>query len=443
MGDSALDDATADFLTLQSRTIAYDEPIQHLLRQVVVLAAPLRVALVGGAVRDLLLHRPHSDPRLGLPDLDLVVEESVPGERPPAAHRIAIALKRQLGEAVSLFHLHDAFGTAELEVNGILLDLATARREHYPEPGSHPEVHFGSLEADLSRRDLSVNAMAMVLDPEDTSSARLLDPFDGRGDLARRQLRFLHSGSLRDDPTRILRAARYGARLGLDLGEDSLNQVHTALAEWPWRSGSLPGLGTRLRSELELLLGRESWERALMLLQQWNALGLLDPGLQHDRHWRRRLHRARCLAARLERPPWRQDEWLLLALLARLDDPLSLARRLQLAGRCQRLLADLLQLRAWVNQASTELEWSPASLSQSLEHKRSSPEAVTLLLAAYSGSEFPPRLRRGLLRWLLRWRTLRAELSAADLIAAGERPGPELGVRLRQLRAERLDQQRW
>ncbi|WP_432785300.1 hypothetical protein AAJV73_01500 [Cyanobium sp. BSA11S] len=48
MGDSALDDATADFLTLQSRTIAYDEPIQHLLRQVVVLAAPLRVALVGG-----------------------------------------------------------------------------------------------------------------------------------------------------------------------------------------------------------------------------------------------------------------------------------------------------------------------------------------------------------------------------------------------------------
>lgn len=446
MGDSALDNDAADSLTLHSRTIAYDEPLQCLLRHVVDLASPLRVALVGGAVRDLLLHRPHSDPRLGLPDLDLVVEENTPGERPPAAHRVAITLKQQLGKAVSLFHLHDAFGTAELEVNGILLDIATARLEHYPEPGSHPVVHFGSLEDDLSRRDLSINAIAMVLDPRDNGTAHLLDPFDGRSDLAKRQLRFLHADSLRDDPTRIVRAARYGARLGMDLSKASLIQVHTTLAEWPWQSksrGSLPGLGTRLRSELELLLGREPWEKALMLLQQWSSLELLDPGLQQDRHWLRRLRRAQRLAALLERPPWSQEEWLLLALLARLDDPLALAKRLQLAGRCHRLLTDLLRLRGWVSHAATELEWSPARLSQALEREGFSPEGVTLLLAAHSGLEFPPRLRRGLLRWLLSWRTLRAEPTADDLIAAGERPGPVLGVRLRQLRAERLDRQRW
>jgi poly(A) polymerase len=446
MGDSSLENAAADSLAPHSCTIAYSEPLRRLLRQVVDLAAPLRVALVGGTVRDLLLHRPHNDPRLGLPDLDLIVEESTPGVRAPAAHRVAITLRQQLGKAVSLFHLHDAFGTAELEVNGILLDIATARQEHYPEPGSHPVVQFGSLEDDLSRRDLSINAMAMVLDPRENNTAHLLDPFDGRSDLARHQLRFLHADSLRDDPTRIVRAARYGARLGMDLSKASLIQVHTTLADWPWQiksRGSLPGLGTRLRSELELLLGREPWEKALMLLQQWGSLVLLDPGLQHDRHWLRRLRRAQRLAARLERPPWPQEEWLLLALLARLDDPLTLAKRLQLAGRCHRLLTELLRLRGWVCQTATEPEWSPSRLSQALERQGFSPEGVTLLLAAYSGLEFPPRLRRGLLRWLLHWRTLRAEPTADDLIAAGERPGPGLGMRLRQLRAERLDRQRW
>jgi len=443
LGDPGLDDADADSLILRGGTFAYSAPIQRLLQQVVGLAAPLRVALVGGAVRDLLLHRPHRDPRLGLPDLDLVVEEGGAETWPPPAHRVAIALQRQLGPAVSLCHLHEAFGTAELEVDGILLDLATARQEDYPEPGSHPVVRFGSLEADLSRRDLTINAMALVLDPGDPAATSLLDPFAGRRDLASGHLRFLHPASLRDDPTRVVRAARYGARLGLDLDADSLEQVRTTLAAWPWRQGALPGLGTRLRGELALLLGREPWERALVLLQGWQALGLLDPGLQQDRHWRRRLHRAQRLAARLDRPPWPPEEWLLLALLARLDHPLAVAGRLQLAGRCDRLLAELLNLRGWLSRAADEPGWTPATLSDGLERQGFSPEAAVLLLAARTGAELSPHWRRGLLRWLLRWRTLRAEASAAELIAAGERPGPELGARLRRLRAERLDRERW
>jgi tRNA nucleotidyltransferase/poly(A) polymerase len=114
-----------------------------------------------------------------------------------------------------------------------------------------PEV---TLEEDLRRRDLSINAMAL-----DLVSGTLLDPHGGQADLKLRQLRFLHHGSVRDDPTRLVRGARYAARLGLELDALSADQAAATLAQWPWpwRQGDPPAeapsaLGTRLRMELEL-----------------------------------------------------------------------------------------------------------------------------------------------------------------------------------------------
>ena len=171
-----------------------------------------RLALVGGAVRDLLLHRVHRDPWRGLLDLDLVVSDGPPelDHQPPAAHRLALALQAQDPAALGYCHFHDAYGTVELELHGVLLDLATARCETYPEPGDNPLVTFGVLEDDLARRDFSVNSMALVLEG---SSGQLLDPHGGLADLESRHLRFLHGCSVADDPTRLVRGARYGARL--------------------------------------------------------------------------------------------------------------------------------------------------------------------------------------------------------------------------------------
>ena len=119
-----------------------------------------RVALVGGAVRDLLLHRVHNDPWLGVPDLDLVVEGP--------ASALVEALVAQLGPGVvQRCQEHGAYGTVELELNlsgePLLLDLATARRETYPVPAENPQVSFGCLADDLARRDFSINAMALEL----------------------------------------------------------------------------------------------------------------------------------------------------------------------------------------------------------------------------------------------------------------------------------------
>ena len=407
----------------------------ELLQTLAAAADGAPIALVGGAVRDLLLHRIHQDPWRGLPDLDLVVE-GVPGDPEAAAVRLAHTLEARADGRLLAWQEHGAYGTVELELalgagGPIRLDVATARREHYPQAGANPVVRFGSLEDDLARRDFSINAMALRLSAAGLGTpSGLLDPHGGQADLRERRLRFLHPASLRDDPTRLLRAARYAARLGFQLAPESAEQVHRTLAAWPWawRLGDPPGqapaaLGTRLRMELELLLEREPWPRALAVLQAWGGLALLDPALQLDRRWRRRLR----WAERLGVPR-------MVALVAAAHDPLALAERLQLPHRQHQLLAGLQELRRRL--AKAEDGDSPAAWTARLEGHGLPAEAVALALAAGVGP------RRPLLRWWLRWRHLAAGTTARELMAGGLPAGPALGEHLRWLRAQRLGAER-
>jgi len=417
-----------------------------------------RLALVGGALRDLLLHRWHRDPWRQVTDLDLVVEspdpekQQDPGEDLPPAHGLVRRLLAQLDPVeVTFCQFHQAYGTVELElefktpvsagaVNAsgaaahaerLLLDVATARAESYPVPAENPQVRFGVLGDDLARRDFTVNAMALLLSP---GGSNVLDPHGGSADLAMRQLRFLHSGSVRDDPTRLLRAARYGARLGFLLESASLRQVQCTLQTWPWqwRPGDAPqkappALGTRLRMELELLLEREPWPQALTLLQRWGGMVLLDQALQSDTSWFRRIH-------------WAERAGLprLVALLAGAADPIALAARLQLPHRQQRLLQACQQLRQELAQLDPQAcaGWTPSAWTLWLEHHPQALEAVPLALACGAVPRGP------LLRWWLRWRHVGPDITARALLDAGMRPGPALGQRLRELRAERLDAER-
>ena len=414
-------------------------------QQAVAPGAP--VALVGGAVRDVLLHRVHNDPWRGLLDLDLVVE----GSGAALVEQLAQALaQRGFDGAITSSQVHGAYGTVELELvvagQSLLLDVATARRESYGVPAENPQVRFGALADDLARRDFTINAMALVLAGAGSDSPALLDPHGGQADLEQRQLRLLHPQSLRDDPTRLLRGARYGARLGFDLAPQSLADAARTLAEWPWpwRHGDAPhqapaALGTRLRMELELLLEREPWPQALAALQRWGALVLLDPQLQADRSWPRRLR----WAQRLGLP-------LMVALVAGASDPLALAERLQLPHGQHKLLASWLALRerlaeegagggaALGGTAGDAVSWCAL-----LEAPGCSADAVALGLVCSAGGVKPWRQwRRPLLRWWWRWRHIQAPMRASDLIAQGLKPGPALGARLRQLRAEVLAAER-
>jgi len=379
-----------------------------------------RLALVGGVVRDLLLHQRHGRPWDGVPDLDWVVEGN-------AAHLSDVLLKLCGPERVTRVQHHGQFATVALDLDGVPLDLATARQEHYPGPAQNPVVQPGSLAADLVRRDLTINAMAL-----DLISGELIDPHGGQSDLAAGRLQFLHSGSISDDPTRVIRAARYGARLDMNLDVEALKQVSETVAAWPWAwqvgdapETAPPALASRLRMELERLLDHEPWSIALDLLDSWQALALLDPCLQCDPERTRRLR----WGQRLGLP-------LMTSLLAAAVDPGAVARRLQIPGQQQRWLERLPSLQAWLSSDPLPVTASPDAWTTALESGGWPPQTVALLVT------MRPAAWRPLLRWWGRWRHLQSPQSARQLMAEGWHPGPTLGEELRRRRGVLLDQGR-
>ena len=379
-----------------------------------------RLALVGGVVRDQLLHQRYGRAWSGVPDLDWVVEGN--------AAALVEELNRQVGsERITGVQEHGAFGTVAFQLDGIPLDLATARQEDYPAPAENPMVQAGTLQADLARRDFTINAMAF-----DLVANELIDLHHGQEDLASGQLRFLHASSVQDDPTRVIRAARYAARLGFQLAEESSKQIRSTIQEWPWdwRQGDAataapPALSTRLRMELERLLEREPWPQALDLLEQWQALPLLDSQLQNDPWRTQRLHWAR----RLGLP-------LMPALLLRAADPVAVAQRLQIPGKQQQWLQECGELRDWLVDTPPPLEATPSIWSTAIEQQGWPPEVVALAVT------LKPKQWKPLLRWWGRWRRIQAPQTARDLIAAGWQPGPAIGEELRRQRSAAQDRSR-
>jgi poly(A) polymerase len=115
---------------------------------------------------------------------------------------------------------------------------------------------------------------------------------------------------------------------------------------------------------------------------------------------------------------------------------LALAERLQLPQRQRRWLEALPLLRAGLPRSRPATPATPWDWTAWLEQPGLPPEAIALALAAGIGP------RRPLLRWWLHWRHLPAPQTARQLLQAGMAPGPALGERLRELRAQRLDQER-
>jgi poly(A) polymerase len=167
-----------------------------------------RLHLVGGSVRDALLGRPDSAAPAAAagsstpPDLDFTTDA-----RPERVLEIT------RGWAEATWEAGIAFGTVGLARRGLRFEITTYRSEAYDRRSRNPTVTYGeSLEADLSRRDFTVNAMAVSVPGHD-----FVDLFGGMADLARGVLRTPASpeASFDDDPLRILRAARFEAVLGL------------------------------------------------------------------------------------------------------------------------------------------------------------------------------------------------------------------------------------
>jgi poly(A) polymerase len=203
-------------------------------------AAGHRLYLVGGSVRDAILGRPLGQPL----DLDFTTDA-----RPDDIEAVV------RGWADAVWDQGRRFGTIGLTKDGRRYEITTHRAEAYSPDSRKPDVAFAdAVEADLARRDFTVNAMALKLVPapglSGQADAELIDPFGGVADLAASRLRtpLAPEESFTDDPLRMLRAARFIAGYGL-VPDPELVAAVTALR------GRLEIVSAeRIRDELDKLL---------------------------------------------------------------------------------------------------------------------------------------------------------------------------------------------
>ena len=167
----------------------------------------MKVFVIGGYVRDLFLQRPSKD-------IDLVVL----GNGIDFAETIAQKLKVK----VAVFK---NFGTASLKYQNLGLEFVGARKESYRTGSRKPIVEDGTLEDDQNRRDFTINAMAISLNPE--NFGRLIDPFDGLTDLEKKLIRTPLNPAITfsDDPLRMMRAVRFAAQLGFNIDPAALEAI--------------------------------------------------------------------------------------------------------------------------------------------------------------------------------------------------------------------------
>jgi tRNA nucleotidyltransferase/poly(A) polymerase len=205
-----------------------------------------RPFLVGGPVRDLLLHR-------GVIDVDLTLEEG--------ASTLARAVAKRIDGRVRSFPQFLTYKVTAPQLPEI--DIATARKERYRHPGALPTVTEGRLKDDLLRRDFSINAMAL-----DIMNNEVHDPAGGERDLRDGLVRVLHGESFLDDPTRIFRAIRLATRLGFEIEPRSAELMRDAIDGGALRTVSKE----RLWRELFLAMEEENAAAVLEALAHHGAL---------------------------------------------------------------------------------------------------------------------------------------------------------------------------
>ncbi|HDL20782.1 MAG TPA: CCA tRNA nucleotidyltransferase [Nitrospirae bacterium] len=265
--------------------------------------------LVGGTVRDLLMGNMNLD-------IDIVVE----GDGIEFAHKLS-----EHYDNVRM-KTHQRFGTANITflpsrglVHELKIDIATARTEYYEEPAALPKVETSSIKKDLYRRDFTINALAVRLNPD--GYGRLMDFFGGQRDIRDKTVRVLHNLSFVEDPTRAFRAVRFSERFGFRISKHTENLIKSALKLNLFDRLS----GSRLYDELILTFSETEPVMALKHLSRYKLLGVIQPDLRFTEYLEELLSDVNETLAWydllfIEEQPNRAHIYL-MALLSELDDP--------------------------------------------------------------------------------------------------------------------------
>lgn len=397
------------------------EKVVSILESAGILAGDMgvRAYAVGGFVRDILLNRENLD-------IDLVVE----------GDGIAFAqlLGRELGGRV---RIHKKFQTAVVVLpDGQKVDVATARLEYYKYPAALPTVQLSSIKMDLYRRDFSINALAIHLNPDQFGV--LVDFFSAQKDIKERTIRVLHSLSFVEDPTRILRAIRFEQRFHFRMDRQTERLIKNALNLNLFQKLS----GNRLFHELQLIMEEKEVLACFRRMDGFNILQALHPLLKMSEHMESVLEEVERVLNwyRLLYLEPRAQAWKVyfLGMATGLDSTQFqiLLRRLNFTKKDE---LHFQQLRQAVAEAVRQLhEWQGQNgkMSELYFILQPLPLECVLYLMARSRKE---EMRRYISLFLTQLKNQKLTVSGMDLKSMGLVPGPKYANVLRSVHAAMID----
>lgn len=372
--------------------------------------------LVGGMVRDLLL---------GVENLDIDI--TVEGE--------GIAFAGELADHLSgRVQGKTRFGTAVVTFPGRLkVDVATARSEYYEYPAALPEVRASSLGEDQFRRDFTINAMSIKLNPGEFGA--LIDFFGGEKDLKKGVIRALHEGSFLDDPTRIFRAVRFAERYGFRIEVHTEDLIKEAVKLAMFDELTIE----RLRDELVLIFSDKKPVRAIEKMAKLHELKFIHPRIRFNKGLKKLLKEVE------ETLIWFKDSfpegkivpWLIY--FAALLDQLTLreikatCRRFRLSRKNEeKIVKGKKGASKRLKELSKRGKLKPSQIYRQLEDL---PLETLLLLMARAR-----KMARGrIVFYLNELRQVRPKMSGNDLRELGLKPGPQFAKILKRLLYARLD----
>ncbi len=392
-----------DYMFLLESRLSAEQRAAVMRVQELAAAEEANIYLVGGAVRDLISGMP-------IRDLDFVLE----GNPSRVARELEKGGARVLSEDERLRHVELIFAG---DVDG---SIAAARDDVYHRPGTKPEIRWSTVMEDLRRRDFSLNAIAISLNP--ASRGLLLDPTNGLADLEKHEVRALSIHSFTNQPVRLLRVLRYSARMGFKMEARTAEWFALAMERGLDETIAPEDVGKEVRQ-----LARE--EKPAAILKSWEAHGLI--GAIHPQLARRHPH-----YDALQRLVRVREDMVGAGYRPRLFAPATLALLGRLKSRKRSGALARLEFHAHEREAVLHLEAEAKKLVKMLASRKTAApreaydflEKVPLELLTFALAEFSNAKALGKIRTFLRkWRPLRQGLPsvATELEGLGMPRGPK------------------
>ena len=369
--------------------------------------------VVGGFVRDLLIGRENLD-------IDIVVE----GDAVDFAGQLAQMWKSEV-------QAHHQFKTATItRLDGLKLDFVSARNETYLSPGALPSVEYGTIVEDLRRRDFSINALAMRLQPD--AFGELIDCTDGLQDLRAGRIRVLHERSFIDDPTRIFRAIRYEGRYNFQIAESDQKQMLDAIKQGVLNLIS----GQRIRNEIDHILSEEAAPQMVNRMEEFDLFDAIHPTWKispnFDALWTTAGQAIKWASTSLPNDPINTRAILWMTLLTAVDSIEVISSQLGLENELCTKLSTQAQLEHDLNALSVSSK--PSEVYQLLN-----PHPPELLIFTMMQPDQPDWRVEKISNYLTHLRTVQPLITGDNLIQRGLKPSRAFSDLLWQAFAAQLD----